>query len=154
MKSFIRKLKIVDIDVYVYHMSQYVSIEKPDFNFTIQKRNIKNKICYYIKDNDRVVHKSFLFDEIFLLKKIGKVGPAIGDCFTNKEYRGLSIYPFVLNHISKEILDEKKEVFVIVNRDNLSSIRGIEKAGFSILASIKAKRWLWFYLKSEINIKT
>lgn len=43
-----------------------------------------------------------------------------------------------------------KEVFIIVNSDNRNSIQGIEKAGFKKYASIKARRWLFFYFKKEI----
>ena len=89
-----------------------------------------------------------------MLKLIKKSGPTIGDCYTRPDYRGKSIFPFVLNYITKEIFaeDKKKEVFMIVNQDNLSSIKGIEKAGFRKCASIQTKRWLWFYFDKNIVI--
>ena len=76
-----------------------------------------------------------------------KKGPAIVECFTNEEFKGKSIYPFVINYIAKDVIinNNQKEVFIIVNSDNVSSIRGIEKAGFTIHTKIKANRFLFFH---------
>ncbi len=76
-----------------------------------------------------------------------KKGPAIVECFTNEEFKGNSIYPFVINHIAKEeiLKNKQKEVFIIVNSDNISSIKGIEKAGFELYTKIKANRFLFFH---------
>lgn len=153
MKKIFRKFHIINIDVFIYVMDDYLPLDVPNFKYEIVKKREKNKWFYSISEDDRIIHRSYLFDNVFLLKSINKNGPVIGNCFTDKEYRGQSIYPYVLNKIAKEVLiNNTKEIFVIVNADNLSSIRGIEKAGFSILASIKAKRWLWFYLKRKIDI--
>uniref|UniRef100_UPI00404AC496 hypothetical protein n=1 Tax=Gelidibacter sp. TaxID=2018083 RepID=UPI00404AC496 len=152
MKKIFKRLRTTNIDVLVYGMSHYIAFEKPDFKFNIEKQWIKKKCRYFIEDSGKLVHQSYLFEKVFLLKSIGKKGPVIGNCYTNAQYRGLSIYPFVINTIAKETLQTKaKEVFVIVNRNNINSIKGIEKAGFVIVASITGKRWLWFYLKKSIR---
>jgi hypothetical protein len=82
-----------------------------------------------------------------LLRLKYKKGPAIVECFTNEEFKGKSIYPFVINYIAKDVIinNNQKEVFIIVNSDNVSSIRGIEKAGFTIHTKIKANRFLFFH---------
>lgn len=153
MRKLLRKLRLVNIDVYVYTMSDHMVFYAPDFKYVIQKEKLKNKIRFYIRDCDILVHESYLYSKVFLLRSLGKKGYVIGDCKTNINYRGQSIYPYVINQIAKEVLNTyKEEVFVVVNKDNLNSIKGIEKAGFSKYASIYANRWLWFYTKRQVSL--
>ena len=154
MKKIFRRLKIVFIDVYIYKMDKHKPLIINGTNYKIEKSEInKEKRRYYIRDGNKIIHESYVFSSVFLLRLIKKRGPVIGDCKTINAYRGKSIYPYVINKIAKDILtDSDKEVFVIVNKDNISSIKGIEKAHYTRMASIKAKRWLWFYLKKEISI--
>ena len=66
-------------------------------NYSIDKSGLsKGKTCYFIEDSDRVVHKSYLFSKVYLLKSINESGPVIGDCVTVKSHRGQSIYPYVI----------------------------------------------------------
>ena len=151
MKQLWRKLRIINIDVFIYHMADYKVFCRPEFEYTIEQDKRHNKSRFYIKDFDTLIHESYVFKKVFLLKSIHKIGPVIGDCFTNKHYRGQAIYPVVINYMAKHLLENNsKEVFVVVNKSNKSSIKGIEKAGFDKLASIRAKRWLWFYLKRQV----
>lgn len=152
MKKIFKKFRLINIDVYVYVMSNYVEYNVPNFKHVILKEELNNKTRFYIENLSELVHESYLYSKVFLLKSIGKNGPIIGDCFTNKKHRGQSIYPYVINYIAKEVLENnKKEIFIVVNRDNSNSIIGIEKAGFNKFASIKAKRWLWFYFNRQIE---
>lgn len=151
MKKILRRFKLVFIDVLVYHMQDYKSISIEN-EYKIEKSTDGHKICYFIKDNNKIVHKSFLIPKVYLMKSLNKKGPVIGDCVTVNSHRGQSIYPYVINKIAQDVINnDKTEVYVIVNSNNLSSIRGIEKAGFSKLASIVATRWLWFYFKRKIT---
>ncbi|MCK8479548.1 hypothetical protein [Psychroserpens algicola] len=152
MKKILRRFKVIFIDVYIYQMLNYKPFNTAVLNYQIDKLPKTNKkTCYYIKDSGKIVHKSFLFSNVFLLKSVKKSGPVIGDCMTVKSHRGQSIYPYVINKIAKEVIEtEGKPVYIVVDKNNLSSIKGIEKAGFSKLASVVAKRWLWFYLKKDI----
>lgn len=119
----------------------------------IKKKKTPNKTKYKIIENEVLIHESAVYKKLFFLRIINKVGPAIGDCFTNPDYRGKSIYPLMLNKISKELLFQKKyrEVFVIVDHDNINSIKGIEKAGFKLFSKIKTTRFLFFYLNTKIT---
>jgi hypothetical protein len=151
--KYLKYLRIVTIDVIVYRIDKENIFSFPDLDFTIQIEILpKGKKIYFIKEKEVLIHSSFLFDKLNILRLIQKKGPAIGDCYTNPDYRGNSIYPFVISYISNETLLENKikEVFIIVNNNNRSSIRGVEKAGFEKVAKIKAKRWLLFYFKKEI----
>ena len=153
MKKTLKRFKIVYIDVYIYQMFSYKEFNKIKTNYKINKSEVsKGKTCYFIEESSKVIHKSYLFSKVFLLKSINKRGPVIGNCSTLKSHRGLSIYPYVINKIAKDVLENNnKPVYIIVDKNNLSSIRGIEKAGFSKLASIVAKRWLWFYRNKQIT---
>ena len=154
IKKFQKYLKLVTIDVIIYRMIVVNIIQLPDLGLDIQAETLpKGKKKYFITENGVSVHSSFLYNTLHILKLIQKKGPAIGDCFTNPDFRGKSIYPFVISYISNEVLIKNKisEVFIIVNSENRSSIRGIEKAGFKKYSSIKAKRWLFFYFDKNIK---
>nr|WP_199000979.1 hypothetical protein [Flavobacterium sp. ASV13] len=151
MKYLKKYFKIVLIDILVYQISRPVFFENV-ISFTIEEEKISNnKIRYYIKENDKIIHNSYVFKSLHILKLIDKKGPAIGDCFTIDQYRGQSIYPFVINKIANEIIaNGKPEVFILVNSNNKNSIRGIEKAGYSLHSKIVAKRFLFFYFNKKI----
>jgi hypothetical protein len=153
LKKLLKLLKIIEIDVYVYCMNVYKKFDNPKFNYEIKKDVIKNNVIRYsIKRNGFLVHESFLYKKVFLLRLIRGRGPVIGNCFTSEQYRGQSIYPTVLNYIAKDVLLENKvnQLFIIVNKDNIPSINGIEKAGFERNAKIRAKRWLLWYKGKEV----
>jgi hypothetical protein len=139
-------LKVKKIDVLIYYMAPDFVTSFPSLDYQIDKQIIDaNKTKYSITVDSICIHKSFLFKKLNILKLIHRKGPTIGDCVTIPDYKGKSIYPFVINHIAGEVLKEENEVFIIVNSDNASSIRGIEKAGFKLHTKIKAKRFLLFY---------
>lgn len=153
MKKIIKALKVRKINVFVYHMDSYREF-KIDNEYTIEKVVLNhNKFKYLIKIKNEIAHISFIFKHIYLLKLLNKKGPVIGDCRTIKKFRGMSLYPYTINRIAKEVLkSNNKEVFIIVNQDNQNSIKGIEKAYFKKIAAINSYRWLWLYFK--LSIKT
>lgn len=145
IRKFLKYFKTVHIDVLIYSMKEADLVALPDIGFTIQKDTAAGKQRYFIMDGDTFVHQSFVFQKVQMLQLIGKKGPAIGDCLTMGDYKGRSIYPYVINHAARELLKHHPEVFIIVISDNVPSVRGIEKAGFKLKASIKAKKILLFY---------
>lgn len=152
MKKFLKKFRVTDINVFVYRRATIQDYDLPNFKYKLESYRENSKWRYIIKDKDKIIHRSYIYDAVFLLKVIQKKGPVIGDCITNKEYRGQSIYPYVINRITNEAIKSgEKEIFIIVNQDNISSIKGIEKASFIKFASIKAKRWLWIYRDKQIT---
>lgn len=145
-------LKVKKIDVLIYYMTPDFYTSFPPLDYKIDKQTIDtNKTKYSITINTICIHKSFLFKKLNILKLIHRKGPTIGDCVTIPEYKGKSIYPFVINYIAGEVLKVEKEVFIIVNTDNKSSIRGIEKAGFKLHSKIQAKRFLLFYFNLKMD---
>ena len=71
----------------------------------------------------------------------------IGSCQTVPSFRGNRIYPFVLQQITRS-LPGCDEFWILVHDKNLSSIRGIKKAGSKHMGSFVQKRWLWGFLRS------
>jgi hypothetical protein len=154
LKKLLKYLKVIPIDVIIYSMTKDTIEEFPKLDYIIQSESIhKNKTMFYIKVGDTVIHQSFLFKKVFLLRLINKIGPTIGDCVTISAYKGKSIYPFVINYIAREELlkNNQDEVFIVVNADNLSSIKGIEKAGFQLHTKLKAKRFLILHYNVRKN---
>lgn len=99
--------------------------------------------CYVAFSNGSLAHVSWVYscsDGIIPLKP-GEV--EIKACFTFPLYRGRSIYPAVLNEISKDL--ERKGVswvYLKIHPNNKASIHGAEKAGFRKCAVAKAQRSL------------
>lgn len=149
-----RLFKVKKIDVFIYYMDKRTLFENKNLDYKIEEVIIsQNKKSFFVIIDGEFAHKSILFKKLFLLKLINKNGPAIGDCVTSEKFKGKSIYPFVINHIAREeILNNgKEEVFIIVNSDNYSSIRGIEKSGFTLHSKIIAQRFLIFHYNVDIK---
>ncbi|RZJ34884.1 MAG: hypothetical protein EOO51_07875 [Flavobacterium sp.] len=151
-KKYLKYLRIAKIDILVYRMTADDAVDLPQIGYEIETEKIGKGVArYFIVDKEIPVHSSFLYSSRRILSLLNKKGPVIGDCVTNADYRGKSIYPFVINKIAREQLHSGlSEVFINVNPDNVSSIRGIEKAGFQFFAHIRAKRFLLFYF--DVNI--
>lgn len=152
MNKIKRLFKTVSIDVRVYRMTQIPAVSLGELSYSVTQSAHGNDVCYEISDNGTFVHRSFLYQRLRVLSLLGKVGPAIGNCVTSEAYRGQSIYPKMIAKIATETLAAGvKEVFIIVNTDNIASIRGIEKAGFDLFATVKTKRFLLFYFDKTIT---
>lgn len=152
IKKLLKYCKVIPIDALIYVMKQDAIADFPVLDFTIESETVNaNKKRFFIKEANKVIHESFLFEKLFILRLIGKTGPTIGDCRTVEAFKGKSIYPFVINYIAREeiLKNRRKEVFIIVHPNNLSSIKGIEKAGFQLHTKVKAKRFFFFHF----NIK-
>lgn len=147
----IKKLfKIKEVEVFIYSLDRKVYDFNSDTDFPIKVRNIKNRKSYWMYDKDTVVHKSFLYTNVQIIKLINKTGLVIGSCYTNPNYRGRSIYPKVISHIAKDN-KESKDIFIVVDTNNIASIKGIEKAGYKKIAYIKSKKWLFLYFDKHIQ---
>jgi len=148
IKKLFKYFKIKNIDVLIYVMKAEAVADFPALDFTIEREIVSsNKQRFFIRVEHKIIHESFLFEKLLVLKLIGKTGPTIGDCRTVEAFKGKSIYPFVINYIAKEeiLKNHRKEVFIIVSPTNLSSIKGIEKAGFQLHTKVQAKRFLFFH---------
>ena len=84
--------------------------------------------CYSFYAGTLLIHASYLYSRTFINYLFGYRGHSvIGGCFTLKGYRGKGLYPNMLQRIAQE---NSKPIVIYVATPNLSSIKGIEKAGF------------------------
>ncbi len=77
-----------------------------------------------------------------------RVGPReayVWDCATLPAFRGRGLYPALLGAIARELAaDGVARIWIAARSDNLSSLRGFEKAGYRRVADIRYLRlWRW-----------
>ena len=152
-KKYLKYLRIAKIDILVYRMTADDAVDLPEIGYQLKSENLESSVARYsISDGQTSIHTSFLYPTRRILSLLDKKGPVIGDCVTNPAFRGKSIYPYVINTVARDqIKSGVHEVFINVNPENASSIRGIEKAGFRFFAHIIAKRFLLFYYDVKIS---
>ena len=150
VKKILRQFKPTSIDmlVFQYHTGGITSAT-PEVNGIKLQQNGNE---FTIQENDVLVHRSRIFMKSNLLANFGFKGRllTIGDCMTDDRYRGKGVYPSVLNYLGGRYAKER-QVYVLVAPDNLASVRGIQKAGFTFKARLKAKRFLIFYLNKNLS---
>lgn len=94
--------------------------------------SLSKNVIIYIKDKKgNIIHMSQLTPKIFKFPFMQNNDLQVGTCWTIEEYRGQGIYPFVINYIVDNYLKSNK-IFMITRKDNYSSQKGIEKAGFKL----------------------
>lgn len=89
----------------------------------------------------QVVHTSRVIGKCFKFPFLSKFSAEIGPCATKPNHRGQGIYPNVLRYILSD--GGWKEYYMLVREDNLSSIKGIEKAGFVRVGTVRKERGRW-----------
>ena len=98
-------------------------------------------------------------DEVDDLLIVGKEEVYLYDAFTLPAYRGSGIYPFLLNTAAMYF---KKQAYsfalIFSTADNRSSIRGIEKSGFTGYGSVSYRKFLgwksWDYRIGERHVNS
>lgn len=77
-------------------------------------------------DDKRVVHTSYVVPKCSKFSFLSNDSYEIGPCNTNTDYRGKGIYPAVLATIVARV----GTAYMIIDDNNISSIRGGLKVGF------------------------
>jgi hypothetical protein len=154
IKKILRNLKIVPIDVFIYVLNERNFVPFRDISFPVSKKLLGDgRVRYFIVDQGRTVHATTLFPKVRLLRLIGIQGPVVGDGITIPEYRGRSMLPFMISYIAKDVFDSgQPALYGVVNRNNASSIRGLDKAGYTKYGEIQAKRFLFWYFGKRTRI--
>ena len=83
---------------------------------------------YDVMSGNKVISKAVLISKVPTYVFLPKDGVHICYCETIPEARGKGFYPLLLSYIQNDM--PEKEMYMIVKNTNISSIRGIEKAGF------------------------
>jgi RimJ/RimL family protein N-acetyltransferase len=110
---------------------------------SIDRRLDGRRACFVARVDGRIAHRSWLHDDTLLPSLFGYgAAPVIGDCATDPAFRGLHLYPHVLAHIVADVRARAlaDAVHVLVAPDNAPSIRGIERAGFRLVAHLRGVR--------------
>lgn len=95
---------------------------------------------FYVCENGEVAHTSYVVPRCFKFPFLKKGEYEIGPCRTKMQYRGKGLYPMVLNDIVHSVGEEGAFFYMIVDETNSSSIKGIEKAGFTRCGTVKVNR--------------
>lgn len=131
--------------------------EKKDFKSLFSRLQFrlmagKKYIVYYALSPDgKISHTSSVMTRCFKFRYLGKNDCEIGPCYTAKEFRGKGIYPKVLRYILSDY--QADTFYMTVNENNISSIRGIEKAGFECCGKIKKSKFFKVYRLAQEEIK-
>lgn len=83
---------------------------------------------YDVIVDNKVVSKAVLISKVPVYKFLPKKGIHVCYCETIPEARGNGYYPMLLSYIQND--KTQKNLYMIVEEHNLSSIKGIEKTGF------------------------
>jgi hypothetical protein len=84
---------------------------------------------YYIEDKKgNILHSSYVIPHNFKYPFLKVDEFAIGPCNTEKNYRGMGLYPYMLKFII--LNNDKNDFYMFIRENNISSINGVKKAGF------------------------
>jgi CelD/BcsL family acetyltransferase involved in cellulose biosynthesis len=136
--SHIQKVSAIEA---IKFICQFHHSNAPALWRDLLKREIEGAECYGLFVDNKLVHTSWVTEQQAVM--ISEIGDSLSlkdgegcifDCNTLREYRGQGAYPKTLMHIARL----KKEsgckcLFVYSLPSNISSIRGIEKAGFELV---------------------
>lgn len=97
---------------------------------------LKGEICHYTFLNPGATYKK-------MFPKIKCNSWMIGPCMTSAEFRGRRIYPKVISHVVNSPNSEgSMKFYIYTHSSNGSSLKGIEKTGFTPCGQFKTKRYL------------
>ncbi len=104
-----------------------------DFLFSFSKQ----KVRLYVYLNEKEIFSYLAVQHVkYHMPWIVEEGLEIGAVYTLPKYRGKGLYSYSLETLIK---NDKRAYFMIVDSENIGSIKGIEKAGFQYFKSIYKK---------------
>lgn len=84
---------------------------------------------HIVSESDTVLSKAQVIDKIWIFPFMKERGIHIGPCETIESERGKGFYPYLLKYIMDD--NPYRVFYMIVDEKNISSIKGVEKVGFS-----------------------
>ena len=99
---------------------------------------------YYVREEatGRPVHTSCVTGPGCKFPFMEKGDIHIGPCYTEPDHRGKGIYRNVLRAIHADSCRKHRRAYMIVDEENLPSIKGIESAGFTLVGAVERSK-LW-----------
>lgn len=120
--------------------------EKVDFKTLLVRLSFllttKGKVrIYLLRKNEEVIHASYVIPKCSKFPFMSELDLEIGPCNTIKSYRRKGCYLHVLqNIVKKELAEQEGTFYMLVNEENIASMRGIEKAGFKRVGKVKKEK--------------
>lgn len=105
--------------------------------FYVQSKG--NFRIYYVRgdEENKPIHTSYVCGASAKFPFMGKTDIHIGPCYTDADHRGKGIYRKVLKAIHAENCGAFSRAYMIVDEENLPSIKGIEAAGLRQVGSVE-----------------
>jgi GNAT superfamily N-acetyltransferase len=154
-----------DLEIQFINYSDIILLKDlfpPEFLVQYRERFEKGYKCITLSIDSQIAHiawiafNSLIIDEIYNELKLRPDEICIFDVRTMEGYRGRGIYTFALNHICKWAKENGfQNIKIYTEKDNISSIKGILNAGFSVSEKITLINFhaLKFYVKSKMKNK-
>ena len=105
----------------------------------------KTRIFYIESEEGKILHTSYVIPRCLKFPFMERGSYEIGPCQTIPEARRKGLYVRVLNHITTDPRYQKAAFYMIVRRNNRSSIGGIDKAGFQWEGVVEKTSFLRVY---------
>lgn len=103
-----------------------------------------------LSENGELIHESLVIRKCYKFPFLKGRDIEIGPCKTNPEWRGKGIYPAVLRYILSTEISDAGIAYMIIDKNNNASIRGVEKAGFRRERKVRKTKILKVYKKMLI----
>ena len=87
--------------------------------------------CVYYRDE--LIHRSCIFPPYFRFPFMNRNDLQIGDTFTALEHRGKGVATSAIQMIVTHTERPERDLWYVVDEENVASIRVIEKAGFELV---------------------
>jgi RimJ/RimL family protein N-acetyltransferase len=118
-------------------------------SFGLRERFNQGDRCFVVLDNQKIVSYFWAkfnvrqMSDIFLEFKLCSKQTWFYNAVTVGGYRGRGYYPNLINYMVKVLKEEGvNEFFIDVDENNVSSIRGMQKAGYKPIVKIVMKKLL------------
>ena len=112
---------------------------------------------YFVYQRNGVIgHISWLYywEDPNRLLRLGEKECEIKFCLTLPELRGQGLYPAALQMAQRYLKESGYErCFICVKKDNLSSIRGIEKSGVQLVGKMRLRKLFGLQISSKSDTR-
>lgn len=149
------KLRRIDTLVYTFNLrTDIIPVVQPKTALTTEITKGPAQMLFAAKVNGMIVGKNYTYEKKLLSRQLGYAQmPLIGGCSTVDAYRGQGIYPYMLTQILQWYKDNTTlpHIAIFVAPDNISSIKGIEKSGFTFIEHITIYRLLGLCIYKKVH---
>ncbi len=118
--------------------------------FSVATKGRQQIVCIR-NDKGEIIHYSFVIPYCKKFSFMNKKDVCIGPCWTREDWRGKGIYGKVLDYIAAYVLNKNPEadLFVLIREANISSNKGIRKANYVPVGTIRKTKILKHYKNME-----